>query len=234
MAETIITDLHCHSNLSDGTLNPEELAGLLAVQGVTLAALTDHNTFAGCKRFGQALKQLGITAITGMELSLPAKTLPEIHLLVYGFDTEHKGIRELARDAAAYRLTAIPKKYPSGHHPAGGIFEIIHRAGGLVFLAHPYLYYRDPAECENLVLELKNVGMDGLECYYKSYTGGQITSLIKLAEKYDLFMSGGSDFHSRENKEDRVEYPSVFRPLHHAVPGIGIPASHLRHFIPLY
>lgn len=36
-------DLHCHSNVSDGTLSPEEVAERASRNGVELWALTDHD-----------------------------------------------------------------------------------------------------------------------------------------------------------------------------------------------
>ena len=51
-------DLHIHSNMSDGTFDPEAIPALAKAQGVCYMALTDHDTAAGCKRAiaaGQAL-----------------------------------------------------------------------------------------------------------------------------------------------------------------------------------
>ena len=42
------TDLHMHSSVSmDGEISPRGLAELCCQEGVTLAALTDHNDIAG-------------------------------------------------------------------------------------------------------------------------------------------------------------------------------------------
>jgi predicted metal-dependent phosphoesterase TrpH len=42
-----VADLHMHTNHSDGTLNPVELARLAKSQGVDAVALTDHDTVSG-------------------------------------------------------------------------------------------------------------------------------------------------------------------------------------------
>ena len=41
-------DLHTHSTASDGTLTPALLVGRAAAAGITILALTDHDTTGGC------------------------------------------------------------------------------------------------------------------------------------------------------------------------------------------
>ena len=43
-------DLHIHSNMSDGTFDPEAIPALAKAQGVCYMALMDHDTASGCKR----------------------------------------------------------------------------------------------------------------------------------------------------------------------------------------
>ena len=43
-------DLHCHSTVSDGTLEPEALAARAKANGVELWALTDHDELGGQQR----------------------------------------------------------------------------------------------------------------------------------------------------------------------------------------
>ena len=47
-------DLHCHSTVSDGTLEPEALAARAKANGVELWALTDHDELGGQRRAGRA------------------------------------------------------------------------------------------------------------------------------------------------------------------------------------
>ncbi len=86
----------------------------------------------------------------------------------------------------------------TNHYPdLTTILSIIHRAGGLAFLAHPYIYSK------NIILELENIinnyQIDGIECYYTTFTEEQTKHLLKIASKYNLYISGGSDYHG-ENK----------------------------------
>lgn len=69
--------------------------------------------------------------------------------------------------------------------------ELILRAGGLPVLAHP-LFIND---WQALVVELKGVGLVGIEAYYDGYTAQEIDSLRVMAEKHGLITTGGSDFH---------------------------------------
>lgn len=77
-------DLHLHSCFSDGTLQPEEIAAAARVCGITVAALTDHNTDLGFERFKAACDKLGVAAIRGMELDCTYNGRV-IHMLGYGY-----------------------------------------------------------------------------------------------------------------------------------------------------
>ncbi len=69
--------------------------------------------------------------------------------------------------------------------------RLITRAHGFPVLAHP-LTLKDP---ETMIAELKANGLAGIEAYYFGYTPEQIKGLVKLAEKYRLIPTGGTDFH---------------------------------------
>ena len=69
--------------------------------------------------------------------------------------------------------------------------RLIRRCNGLPVLAHP-LTINDP---EKMVVELKAAGLVGIEAYYDNYTADEIDRLVSLANKYNLIVSGGSDYH---------------------------------------
>lgn len=73
-------DLHMHSSFSDGVLSPMELVEKAAALGVTVMAVTDHDTFAGIDSL-QGM-QTPIPVLTGVELSL--RDMKGLHLLGYG------------------------------------------------------------------------------------------------------------------------------------------------------
>ncbi len=62
-------DLHCHSIASDGSLTPQNVVERASRQGVTVLALTDHDTTAGLAEARQTADRLGMRLINGIELS---------------------------------------------------------------------------------------------------------------------------------------------------------------------
>jgi predicted metal-dependent phosphoesterase TrpH len=93
----------------------------------------------------------------------------------------------LAKGAAAYfdRLRLGPRES----------IELIRSAGGLPILAHPYQTKLGDDELENLVEELVGYGLAGIECYYSVHTPEQTAFYLSLAKRYDLLVTGGSDYH---------------------------------------
>lgn len=80
--------------------------------------------------------------------------------------------------------------------------ETIKGAGGKVSLAHPYQVGLDDVSLEALVKKLAGYGLDALECYYPKHTPEQQAFYLRLAQKYHLHMTGGSDFHGERVKPD--------------------------------
>jgi predicted metal-dependent phosphoesterase TrpH len=81
-------------------------------------------------------------------------------------------------------------------------FEVIHKAGGKAFLSHPLapkISLKNVSETveeqEQIVMEFKQQGMDGLECYSTGHAPEDIAYALSLADKHDLLISAGSDWH---------------------------------------
>ncbi len=73
-------DLHLHSCLSpcaDNDMTPNNIAGMAALAGLNIVALTDHNSSRNCPAFFAAAKKQGIIPIAGMELT----TAEDIHVV---------------------------------------------------------------------------------------------------------------------------------------------------------
>lgn len=88
---TGLCDLHTHSSASDGQYNPTELVQLAQKRGLTLLAVTDHDTVAGVDEAIGAGNALGVTVIPGVELS--AKEHHNFHILGYGFGREESELK---------------------------------------------------------------------------------------------------------------------------------------------
>ena len=75
--------------------------------------------------------------------------------------------------------------------------EIIRKSGGFPVLAHPILYGFGKDRLDELVRKLKEAGLMGIEAIYSTYTPQDERDIRQLASKYDLCISGGSDFHGK-------------------------------------
>ena len=90
-------DLHLHTQFSDGTFTPEELAGHGQRLGFAAMALTDHDSVEGCARMTVACDTAGIEFIPGTELTAEFGDT-ELHLLGYFLDTHNeKLLTEIAK-----------------------------------------------------------------------------------------------------------------------------------------
>ncbi|MCK5514295.1 MAG: PHP domain-containing protein [Deltaproteobacteria bacterium] len=74
-------------------------------------------------------------------------------------------------------------------------------AGGIPVLAHPFtLYCKSSDELDALVEKLVNQGLQGLEVYYSEHDERKTSSYKLLAKRYNLAITGGSDFHGKNMK----------------------------------
>lgn len=98
-------DLHIHSCLSpcaDNDMTPCNIAGMAAIKGLGIVALTDHNSTKNCRAFFAAAKRHGIVPIAGMELT----TAEDVHIVCLfptleaaeNFDDEYRSFRILYKN----------------------------------------------------------------------------------------------------------------------------------------
>ncbi len=83
--------------------------------------------------------------------------------------------------------------------PAEAI-EMLAKAGTLPVLAHP----ASLSNLDDLLEELKAVGMVGMEVYYQDYDRNTLARLAAAAERYGLLKLGGSDFHGIGGPRERL------------------------------
>ncbi len=113
-------DLHMHSKCSDGMLGSAELVKSAHHAGVSILALTDHDTVQGVQRAIETGNTLGVQVIPGIELStvytpdeevrkkygLEEKAYP-LHILGYGINHESKGLLRVLEQLRAIRETRL-------------------------------------------------------------------------------------------------------------------------------
>ncbi len=87
--------------------------------------------------------------------------------------------------------------FPSAAQVAG----LIHSCGGRAFVPHIYQYdeYSDM-----LLKELLECEIDGIECFYPSFTQEQTEYLLGLCRTRGLKISGGSDYHGANRPKTRI------------------------------
>lgn len=86
------SDLHMHSNHSDGTENPGQVVRQAHAHGIRTLALTDHDRTTGWDEAGAVAASLGMTFLPGMELSAKHEWR-SVHVLGYLFDPDHPQLR---------------------------------------------------------------------------------------------------------------------------------------------
>jgi predicted metal-dependent phosphoesterase TrpH len=242
-------DLHIHSTASDGQFSPEEIVHQAVELGLTVIAITDHDTVNGIASALAAAKAFPwLKVIPGVEISTDMPS-DEVHILGYFIDyTDHElratlekmhnsrkqraqgmiaklkdlgihiewqRVQEIAGSGSVGRphlaqamlekgyIASIKEAFTNYISRSGPAYverdkmtpeeavALILQSKGLPVLAHP-LTIKDP---EKMVVELKAVGLVGLEAYYDNYTADEINRLVSLANKYNLIASGGSDYH---------------------------------------
>ena len=130
-------DLHCHSAVSDGTLEPEALAARAKGNGVELWALTDHDELGGQWRAIRAAAAVGLPYLTGTEISVTFADVT-VHIVGLGFDVDNAALHAgLAATRGGRRNRALEM--------ADGLAKVgIHGAyeGALQYVGNPELISR--------------------------------------------------------------------------------------------
>ncbi len=98
------TDLHLHSDHSDGTEPPAQVMAAAHRHGLRTVALTDHDTTSGWAEAAEAATSLGMTLLPGMELSARHEWR-SVHVLGYLFDPDDTTLRALTDRIRDSRLS---------------------------------------------------------------------------------------------------------------------------------
>ena len=137
MNHLINADLHCHSCVSDGTLEPEALAARAKAHGVELWALTDHDELDGQHRAREAALALGMDYLTGAEISVSFAGTT-VHIVGLGIDPDDSALKAgLAETRGGRRLRAMEMAEGLAKVGIQGAFE-----GALPFVGNPELISR--------------------------------------------------------------------------------------------
>lgn len=186
-------NLHIHSTFSDGEVNAEELVKQAKTKGLKYIAISDHNTLNAYLQTDILKENIVIPAI---EFDCWFGTV-FLHMLGYGIDPNNKELQSLC--AKTKRGTEADwVRIFSVNHPKK-VIQAIHNSGGIAVLAHPACCFT--LSLDRLVKKLVKLGMDGIEVYYpyprhRGFIKFHLAKNVdKLAEKYNLIKTGGTDEH---------------------------------------
>ncbi len=123
----------------------------------------------------------------------PDSVITRAHYASYLFE---KGYVKSRQDAFSQYLGDHTKYFVPREKvtPVQAVKLILH-AGGIPILAHPPLYHMGNDRLDKLTASLKAEGLMGIEAFYSTYNNQDIRDMQRLAAKYNLLFSGGSDFH---------------------------------------
>lgn len=182
-------NLHIHTVYSDGK---GEFSDLVK-QGARYKciAITDHNTIQGYLE-----NDISENVIPGVEFDVWCGYV-FMHLLAYGIDVNSDAIKPFL--AKSKRETELDIVRIFAKRDIKKLINAIHAAGGIAVIAHPACCWA--LSLDRFIKKLKSYGLDGVEVYYpyKRHRGiikfNTAFNVKKIAEKYNLIMTGGTDLH---------------------------------------
>lgn len=191
-------NLHIHSTFSDGLSSPEKILSDAKELKMKKIAVCDHNT----------LNAYLVNEILKDDLVIPAIEFDcwymgcLIHVLGYGIDVYNQELQSLCAKNKAGTEADIVRLF-SFRNPKK-VINAIHSANGIAVLAHPACCW--VFSLNTLVKNLVKMGLDGIEVFYQYRRHRGILKfhsekkVKKIAEKYNLIFTGGTDEHGELKK----------------------------------
>lgn len=122
---------------------------------------------------------------------------------------EKKFVKNVDEAFHKYLDAGKPAYLPLRNMSTEDAIGILLQTGAIPVLAHPMRILRDRTELESLIARLKEHGLKGVEVYHPSASVQDARWLYRIAEKYELLVTGGSDFHGDFGMHAKLgRYPS--------------------------
>lgn len=166
-----------------------------------------HSTVEGQSEILDKLKhvcdELGIKYSLDLKITKPNHMANDVlvdDILKYSDNKEILSSMNIVDRSSFYRKHFCEVSSPfyidqtAGKRDIFYVTSLIHDAGGLCFLAHPFVYNL-PNIKETLDEIVSFDIIDGIECAHRKHTEEQIKFLIDYCNEHNLKKSGGSDFH---------------------------------------
>ena len=100
----------------------------------------------------------------------------------------------------AFTEYLIPCNVAKYFMPAEEAMALVHQARGLSSVAHPRFITQDRVRLQQVIQELKDLGLDGVEAYHSHHDAEEQLYFIRLANQLGLMITGGSDYHGFKTK----------------------------------
>jgi predicted metal-dependent phosphoesterase TrpH len=101
-----MTDLHMHTTASDGRCTPRELVDRVVAAGITVMAVTDHDTTAAVAEVQALAKTRGIEAHAGIEITA-VEDGRDIHMLGYFYNPAERRLIDFLRVQRETRIKRV-------------------------------------------------------------------------------------------------------------------------------
>ena len=185
-------NLHIHTRYSDGKGDYRSIVSQAEKCGYKFIAITDHNTIQGHRDNSDLLHFV----IPAVEFDVWYKYI-FLHLLAYGIDVNAKCMEKFYAKTKSDTEKDIVRILPKRNIKE--LINAIHQSGGIAVIAHPACCWA--LSMDKFISDLKDLGLDGMEIYYpygrwrRFMKFASYEKLEKIADKYGLIKTGGTDMH---------------------------------------
>ena len=186
-------DLHTHTTCSDGTDTPRELVNKALSQGLSVLAITDHDTTSGWDEARQALRG-NLELVLGAEVSCLTDDGISVHMLGLLFDETNVAMQVLLEETRDGRIPRMRKMIELMRAEGLDIsledVEAVTPLGAT--LGRPHLA---DALVRNGFEELYEAGLNGIEVDHRDHSPAERDMLRAIAIEKNLVITGSSDYH---------------------------------------
>ena len=133
-----------------------------------------------------------------------------------------QGLETIERFIPAYLIPGTPAYVPRTRPTVQEAIGWIHDAGGVAIWAHPFWDVKQDEVVLANIDRYREWGLDGVECFYPTYSAEQTRLLVRRCGELGLLTTGSSDYHGPTHK---IFSRFLAHELHGAEPRLGVIAD---------
>lgn len=113
-----------------------------------------------------------------------------------------------SRDEAFAALLHNKSKFYINHYSPSPteVIRLIKSAGGVAVIAHPLASQRGRTIRIELMKQLVEAGLDGIEIYHRDHSDDEKVQLLQIAKENELIVTGSSDYHGTGKQNQLAEF----------------------------